>query len=184
MKATAPALVLAAALLSAACGPGRAIFNVDVYSFLAGTGKDTVTYAIPPSSTDSAATFQRLSLPPGFGSSVVESATLTGAADLRNSAGTGTLGFRLYVAADSASTLDSATAFAFGTSNASVSGTNVTPITLSGGLTPAVLQAFTQANVWVRIVAKGQNADPINPVIGKMVLTALDLRVVMLDKIF
>jgi hypothetical protein len=184
MKATAPALVLAAALLSAACGEGRAIFNVDVYSFLAGTGRDTIPYAIPPSSTDSAATFQRLNLPPGFGSSVVESATLTGGADLRNTTGTGTLAFRLYVAADSASTLDSATAFAFGTSNASVSGSNVTPITLSGGLTPAVLQTFAQSDVWIRIVAKGQNADLINPVIGRMVLTALDLRVVMQDKIF
>jgi hypothetical protein len=184
MKATAPALVLVAALLSAACGEGRAIFNVDVYSFLAGTGKDTVPYIIPPSTTDSASTFQRVNLPPGFGSSIVESATLTGAADLRNTAGTGTLGFRLYIAADSASTLDSATAFAFGTSNASVSGTNVTPISLSGGLTPAVLQTLTQSSMWIRIVAKGQNADPVNPVTGKMILTALDLRVVMQDKIF
>jgi len=181
MKALLAALF---AVTVAACGQGRAIFNVDVYSFLAGTGKDTVPYIIPPNATDSASTFQRISLPPGFGSSLVESATLTGAGELRNTAGTGTLGFRIYIAADSASTLDSATAFAFGTSNASVSPASVTPITMSGGLTPAVLNTFTRPNVWIRIVARGQNASLINPVSGKMVLTALDLRVVVQDKLF
>jgi len=183
MKATASALVVLAALLSA-CGEGHAIFNVDIHSFLTGTGKDTVPYIIPPNTTDSASTFQRVQLPPGFGNSLVESATLTGTADMRNTAGAGTIGFRIYIAVDSASTLDSATAFALGTSNASVSGTTVTPITISGGLTPAVLDVFTNSEVWIRVVARGQNASLVNPVTGKMVLTALVLRVVLQDKIF
>jgi len=184
MKATASALIVAAALLSAACGEGRAIFNVDVHSFLTGTGKDTVPYIIPPNTTDSAATFQRVQLPPGFGNSFVESATLTGTGDMRNTAGAGTIGLRIYIAVDSASTLDSATAFALGTSNASVSGTTVTPISISGGLTPAVLDAFSNSEVWIRVVARGQNASLVNQVTGKMVLTALVLRVVLQDRFF
>ncbi|HEV8382835.1 MAG TPA: hypothetical protein VGQ29_14700 [Gemmatimonadales bacterium] len=182
MKALGAALLVIAAV--AACGEGRAIFNVDVLSFLKPSGKDTVPYAIPPNQTDSASTFQTLNLAPGLGSSIVESATIDGTADMRNTSGTGQLRFRLYLATDSAGTLDSATAFAFGSSNAAVSGTNVTPITVSGGLTPAVLNTLSQSSVWVRIVAKGQNADLITPVVGKMVLTKLDLRVVLQDKVF
>lgn len=183
MKRTTSALIVAAALL-AACGEGRTIINVDVYSFLQGTGKDTVPYIIPPSTTDSASTFQKVQLPPGFGSSIVQSATLAGTADLRNTAGVGQLAFRIYMAADSASTLDSATAFAFGTSNASVNGTAVTPITISGGLTPAVLGVLTNSTVWIRIMARGQNASAVNPVVGKMVLTAMILQVIVQDKLF
>jgi hypothetical protein len=184
MKATTPALVLAAALLSAACGEGRAIFNVDVYSFIQGTGKDTIPYIIPPDSTASASKFQQINLPPGFGSSIVESATLTGAADLRNATGAGTIGFQLYVAADSAGTLDSAAAFAVNVPQTAVSGTNVGPLTITGGLTPAVLDLLTGSGVWIRMVATGTNADLLNPATGKMVLTALQLRIVLQDKIF
>ena len=110
MKATASALVLGAALLSVGCGEGRAIFNVDVYSFLAGTGKDTVPYVFAPGVPDTLSSpAQKISLPPGFGSSVVDSVRITsGAANLINAGGTGTIGFQLYVAADSASTFSTA----------------------------------------------------------------------------
>ncbi len=182
MKSLGAALLVIAAL--AACGAGRVIFNVDVLSFMQPSGKDSVPYAIPPNRTDSASTFQTLNLPPGLGNSIVESATIDGTADMRNTSGIGQLRFQLYLAADSAGTLDSATAFAFGSSSAAVSGTNVTPITISSGLTPAVLNTLSQSSAWVRIVAKGQNADLINPVVGKMVLTKLDLLVVLQDKVF
>jgi hypothetical protein len=184
MKATAATLLLAAALLSAACGEGRAIFNINVHSFIEGTGEDTIPYFIPPG-TASASKFEQISLVPGLGSSIVESATLTGAADLRNATGVGTIGFQLYVAADSAGTLDSATAFAVGTSETAVSGTNVGLLTISGGLTPGVLDLLAGEQVWIRLVAKGTNndPDPLNTVTGRMVLTALVLRVVFQDKI-
>ena len=45
MKALATAALL---VLVAGCGQGKAIFNVDVYSFMAGSGRDTIPYAIPP----------------------------------------------------------------------------------------------------------------------------------------
>jgi len=47
-----------------------------------------------------------------------------------------------------------------------------------------VLDVFTNSEVWIRVVARGQNASLVNPVTGKMVLTALVLRVVLQDKIF
>jgi len=184
MKSTVTALAFAAAFLSVGCGRGHAIFNVDVYSFMVGTGKDTVPYAIAPNTTDSASTFQQIHLPPGFGSSIVESATIAGGADVRNTTGAGAIGFRMYIAADSAGTLDSATAFAFvGVSDATVTGPGVTPVIIAGGLTPAVLDRFTKEDVWIRIVARGRNTDLLNPVIGKMVLTSLMFRVVMQDNI-
>jgi len=191
MKATASALILAAAL-SAACGEGRAIFNVDVHSFIQGTGEDTIPYAVPPNTSVSASNFQQIDLPPGFGSSIVESATLAGAADLRNTSGAGMIGFQLYVAADSAGTLlpaalavnvdtqDRVAFFVFdGAGRPQPWGL---PVTV--GKDPAVLDVLTASQVWIRIVAKGYNADLVTPVIGDMVLTALQLRVVFQDKLF
>jgi len=186
MKATASALILAAALLSAACGEGRAIFNVDVYSFIQGTGNDTIPYFIPPSSNGSASTLQKIDLPPGFGSSIVESATIdTGAANLINSGGTGTVGLQLYIAATDTGTLNPA-ALALDVPETPVSGTATSPLTISGGLTPAVLDAFNGSQVWVRFVAKGTNPNalPLTGVTGNMALTALKLRIVFQDKLF
>ncbi|HEV8303833.1 MAG TPA: hypothetical protein VGQ25_02620 [Gemmatimonadales bacterium] len=181
MKATAPVLVLAAALLAAACGEGRAIFNVDIQSFIAGTGNDTIPYVIPPG-TATASNWQKIDLPPGFGSSIVESATITGAGNLINTGGTGSIGFQLYLAADSAGTLQPG-ALALDIPEASVTGAGTFPITISGGLTPAVLSVLNQSQVWIRLVAKGTNPN-VTPVTGNMGINALTLRVVFQDKIF
>ena len=97
------ALFAAALVLVAACGEGRAIFNIDAYSFMAGTGKDTIPYVIPPATSATASTVQKINLPPGFGSSGIDSVRITtGGADLINTAGTGTIGFQLFFASDSA----------------------------------------------------------------------------------
>ena len=166
-----------------ACGQGLAIFKVDVYSFIQGSGNDTIPYVIPPSSTGTASTVQKISLPPGFGSSIVQSATIdTGAANLINTAGTGTVGFQLYVAADSASTYLPAS-LAVDVPETAVTGPNTSPLTISGGLTPAVLAVFSGSEAWIRFVAKGTNPN-VTPVTGNMALTALKLRIVVQDKIF
>ncbi len=183
MRATASALMVVAALLSAACGEGRAIFNVDVYSFIQGTGKDTIPYAIPPSSSGSASKEQKINLPPGFGSSVVDSVRITnGGANLVNTAGTGTIGFQLYVAADSASTFN-AGALALNIPPTGVTGAATFPIVITGDLSPGLNSLFTQSTIWVRLVAIGNNPG-VTPVTGKMILTALQIRVVLRDKIF
>jgi hypothetical protein len=183
MKATAPALVLAAALLSAACGEGRAIFNVDVYSFLAGTGKDTVPYVIPPATSASASKEQKIDLPPGFGSSIVDSVRITsGGANLVNTAGTGTIGLELYAAADSLGTFNPS-ALALSVPATSVTGPGTFPVVISGDLSPGLKSLFTQSTIWLRIRAIGNNPGA-TPVTGSMVLTSLQLRVVFQDKLF
>jgi len=183
MKATASALVVVAALLSAACGEGRAIFNIDVYSFLAGSGNDTVPYAVPPASSVDSFTVQRIILPPGFGSSIVDSVRITsGGANLITSSGAGSIGLSLYVAGDSAGTHLPA-ALALSLPATTIPGPGTLPVLISGDLSPGLNALFTQDTLWVRIAATGTNPNA-GPLIGQMALTALQLRVVMQDKIF
>ena len=182
MKALVKALATAALLvLVAGCGQGKAIFNVDVYSFMAGSGRDTIRYAIPPASSASASTFQKVQLPPGFGSSVVDSVRITvGSANLINSAGTGTLGFSFFFATDSVGTLSAPSALDVPVTT--VSGNATFPVAISGDLSSAIHSVFAKDTVWMRIVARGTNAG-VTPVTGKGALTALVIRVVLQDKI-
>jgi hypothetical protein len=178
MKALAAALLV----FVAACGRGKAIFNVDVYSFMAGSGKETIPYAIPPSSSGSASTFQRILLPPGFGGSIVDSVRITtGNANLANTAGTGTIGFSLYFAADSAGTTTATSALDIPATG--VSGAQTVPVTISGDLSSTVNTLFTRDTLWMRITATGTNPG-LTPVTGNGTLTALVIRVVLQDKIF
>ena len=178
MKAFLSALLVVAA----ACGEGRAIFNVDVYSFMAGTGKDTIPYAIPPATSATASTVQRFILPPGFGSSSVDSVRITnGGANLMNTGGTGTIGFQLFFAADSASTFTAPVALNVPVTT--VTNVQTVPVVITGDLSATVNSLFTQDTLWMRVAATGTNGGA-TPVTGKGVLTALQLRVVLQDKIF
>jgi hypothetical protein len=179
MKAFATALLVCVA----ACGQGKAIFNVDVYSFMAGTGKDTIPYIIPPSTTASVSTVQKLSLPPGFGSSSVDSVKITtGNADLQNAGGAGSIGFSLYFASDSAGTYGPPAALNIPAT--AVSGVETVPVAITGDLSGVVDSLFKQDVLWVRIEATGTNGSLTTPVSGKGVLTALLIRVVLQDKVF
>lgn len=178
MKAFAAALLV----FVAACGEGRAIFNIDVQSFMAGSGSDTIPYAIPPASSGSASTFQMIVLPGGFGNSVVDSVRITnGSADLINSGGTGTIGFDLYFAADSAGTTTATPALSI--AQATVSGANTTTVPISGDLSSTVNSLFTRDTLWMRISAVGNNPG-ITPVTGDGVLMSLVIRVVLQENIF
>ncbi len=178
MKACAAALLVCVA----ACGQGKAIFNVDVYSYMAGTGKDTIQYFIPPATSDSASTVLKVSLPPGFGSSSVDSVKITtGNADLLNAGGTGAIGFSLYFAADSAGTYTAPAALSI--PSTAVSGPDTVAVAITGDLSGIVDSLFKQNVLWVRIQAKGTNGGA-TLVSGKGVLTALLIRVVLQDKVF
>ncbi len=182
MKALAGALLLCIA----ACGRGKAIFNVDVYSFIAGTGKDTVPYIIPPSSSATGSQVQMINLPPGFGSSIVDTVRISnGSANLVTTSGSGRIGFQLYVAADSAGTYN-AGALALSLPDTAVSAGPPISVTISGDLSGAVNALFTQPTVWVRLVATGTNPNalPVTGLQGRMILTALTVRVIFQDKIF
>ncbi len=165
----------------AACGEGKAIFNVDVYSFMEGTGKDTIPYVIATSS-DSASTFQRILLPPGFGSSIVDSVRITtGNAKLINSAGSGTIGLHLHFAADSAGMTTAPAALSIGPT--SVTGADTVPVAISGDLSSTVNTLFTRDTLWMRITATGTKSG-LTAMTGKGALTALVIRVVLQDRIF
>jgi hypothetical protein len=178
MKALACALLV----IVAACGQGRAIFNVDAYSFLQGTGKDTIPYVIPPFTSDTASTVQKISLPPGFGSSVVDTVRITtGVANLENTGGSGTIGFQLFFASDSAGTYTAPTALNIPAT--AVSGTQTVPVVITGDLSGVVDSLFRQEIVWMRIAATGTNGGA-TPVTGEGVITALVIRIVIQDKVF
>src|SRR5438132_10928301 len=102
MKAKWLGLALVSAAVAAGCGEGRAIFNVDVYSFLKGTGRDTVPYLVPPGLSGSgSSTPQKINLP-GAGSSIVDSVRALGPIDLIKATGPGSLGLQVFLARDSA----------------------------------------------------------------------------------
>src|SRR5256885_3081928 len=167
----------------AGCGQGRAIFNVDVYSFVKGTGSDSVAYAVPPGLSGSVgAPPQKITLP-GVGSSIVDSVRAFGTLDLRNTTGSGTIGLDVYLAADSISTLN-ASAKAITVPTKTVSGTITTPDTIRADLTTAFNSLFAGTDLWVRFVANG-SADPgLTPLQGNAVLTSLQLTVIISDKFF
>ena len=186
MKAKWLGVALGCAVLAggaAGCGQGRAIFNVDVYSFLKGTGSDNVSYVVPPGLSGSAGTTpQKISLP-GTGSSIVDSVRAFGNLDLQNATGSGTIGFEIYLAADSIGTFNaSAKAITVPTKN--VSGASTTPDIIQADLTTAFKSLFTKSQLWIRLVANG-SADPgVTPLQGKAVLTSLQVTVIISDKIF
>src|ERR1700752_1622915 len=177
MKALAVALLV----VVTACGRGHAIFNVDAYSFMQGTGKDTIPYIIPPASSATASTVQKISLPPGFGSSVVDSARITtGSANLMNTGGSGTLGFQLFFASDSAGTYTAPAALNIPAT--AVTGTQTVPVVITGDVSGVVDSLFRQETVWMRIAAIGTNGG-VTPVTGEGVLTSLVIRIVIQDKV-
>ncbi len=172
--------VTALAGLGLGCGPGHAIFNVDVYSFIKGTGKDTIPYAVPPASNVTFNQFQKIRLP-GAGGSLVDSIIVFGTDTLRNQTGSGTVGFQLYLAADSAGTYLPG-ALALTVTPKPVASTSVVPDTIRGKLAPAVNPLFTKDSVWARFAAVGSNPNA-TLLAGKMVLASLLLTVVMNAKL-
>jgi hypothetical protein len=175
------------AWVAAACGEGHLIFNVDVYSFLQGSLKDTVSYAAPPlpgtyTAPDPGA--QKITLVPGLGSSAIDTVKVTVAADVINqSGGPGTLRFQAYLASDSAGTYTASKDSLFNpapTANLTA-GVNTQPISFSGVLSPSGNALFTKSAIWVRLAATASNSGAVF-MQGKAALTGLNLRVVVQDK--
>ena len=169
--------------LAAACGEGHAIFNVDVYSFLKGTGDESVTYFVPPGPLpDSASSTPQLITVPGAGSSVVDSVLVNGKINFENDSGTGTIGLQLYLAATSLGT-DSTGALALTIPDTTVSGNATTQDTIIGRLSSGTIGLLAGKQLWVRFQAKGTNTGAVL-LQGNAVLQGLRLTVVMNDKFF
>jgi hypothetical protein len=107
---------------------------------------------------------------------------ITGTANLVNTTGSGTLGFRLFIDTTSAGTMN-ASALAVNVLPASVTPAATTPITIGADLSGALKDLFTASALWIRIELIGSNAGA-TPVTGDMVLTGLQLRLVFQDKLF
>src|SRR5438309_2125829 len=81
------------AAVAAGCGEGRAILDVDVYSFLKGANQEAVPYlggvsaTIPPQQINSIGI---------GGSSIVDTIRVTGTVDFENTAGTGNVTFEVF----------------------------------------------------------------------------------------
>jgi len=161
MKAKWLGLALVSAAVVTGCGEGRAIFNVDLYSFLKGTGSDTVPYfALPGFSADTASPPRKVNLP-GAGSSI---------------------GLQVYLAADSLGTYKPS-ALAINVPSKSVSGTNTTRDTIRVDLSAAFDSLFTKSQLWIRFGASVSNPGATT-LQGKAVLASLLLTVIIKDKFF
>ena len=182
MKALATAALLS---LVVACGQGRAIFIVNVLTFMQPSGRDTVRYALPPSpitvTADSFIPAQKISLPSGLGSSSVDSVSVTAAAVVDNATGTGSVTFDVFFAKDSASAYSGTPYF---TATGTISGTQPSTVPLVAPTTVSLSDSVFNTNtLWVGVHARlNQNAGP--GLTGKVRLTTVTMRIVLQDKVF
>ena len=180
------AIVLAG--VAAACGQGRIIFNVDVYSFLQGSVKDTVHYVtLPTASFTVTNAAQKITLAPGLGSSAIDTVKVSGTASVLNdSGGPGTLRLQVYLASDSAGTYTATKDSLFSpapTANVTA-GVNTQPLVFAvPNLSPSGNALFSKSAIWIRMAATISNSG-VTVMGGRAVLTGLNLRVVVKDKLF
>ncbi len=166
---------LAAAIL-AACGEGRIIFNVDVLSFLSADQGDTVHYLVPGGLGGT------VDNPPieatilDLAGAVVESVTVTVAADVENATGSGQVAFQIFFS-DNAGSLYSGTPYAADT--AVVTGADT--VTLAPPPIPfGADTVFSNEKLWIGVRASvAANAGPALE--GTLRLSQLRLRVVLND---
>ena len=98
------------------CGEGRAIFDIDVFSFLSGANADTLPYVGPLSATIPVQTIRSLGL---GSSSIVDTVRFIGSVNFVNASGTGNVTFQVY--------FDSAKSTVY---------TGTPPVNVSGAVTP------------------------------------------------
>jgi len=176
--------VIVAAALADACGAGRAIFNVDVLSFIKPSGKDTIHYnvtGVVATSADSFITPQKIGLPGGLGKSTVDSVQLTAAAVIENTTGTGSIQFQVYFAKDSMKVYTTAP---YINATGTVSGPQPQTVPLLPPTSVSLSDTVFNTNtLWVGVHA-GITTNVGPDMVGKVRLTALTLRIVLNDKIF
>jgi hypothetical protein len=175
--------LFAASAVGAACGEGHAIFNIDVFSFISGAANDTLPYAVLPASGGT------VQIPPiaikllsGAANSNVDTVTISGGALVDNqTGGPGTLAFKLYFSSDS-NTVYSTTPIFTTNAGAGPAGADST-LVFNATLTSAQDSLFNEPKLFVGIAATLTNPSA-STLSGVLRLTALNLRVVLEDKIF
>jgi hypothetical protein len=160
------------------CGQGRAIFDIDVFSFLKSANADTLPYVgpLPPGVPDTIPVQTIKSLGIG-GSSLVDTVRLIGSVDFVNRSGTGSVTFAVYFDTVKSRVYTGTPAF-------SVSGVVTPGVTTTSpfdipDLPTALKPLFLASTVYV-----GIRASATGTIAGTAKLSALRARIVIQDKIF
>jgi hypothetical protein len=176
-------IVCSAAVLAAGCGEGRAIFNVDIHSFLLADQADTIQYFVPPAVPPLAAQDTiPVSLLGGLQNSGVDSLRFTGSVNFENtSGGPGTITYEVF--------FDTATTNLFsGTAPISLTGTAgpgavTTAVPFTIDVTGAIRDLFVQPSIFVGVRATISNPSAA-PLQGRIRVAALAMRLIVNDQVF
>ena len=183
--------VMLLAAVAAGCGEGRAIFSIDVHSFMTG-GTDTLRLppdplpGLPPGPTPvrDSITPVGVDLPTAMSSSIVDTVTLIGNLDVTNPTSSGSLSYDVFFAsvADPAVVYGGAPALTIGPTSFPAGTTTSVPIT-SQNLAAVVGDAFKGSGLYVGIRAEIFNTG-LTALKTTLKLTQLQARIVFQDKIF
>ena len=165
--------------IALACGQGRAIFNVDVLSFMQSAKDDTLAYSIPlvgSATTDGVPV--RVGLIPGLGANSADSVTFTVGANVENQTGAGSFRFQLLFSPDSAGAYTSIDTV--GTGTASVTNVQTAPLTITKTIIGDPV--FSNSEVWVLL--RSFETVTTAPMAGVLRLNQFRVRLVIRDKPF
>ena len=171
-------LVAALTVAAVGCGQGRAIFDIDVFSFLRATNADTLPYVgpLPPGVPDTIPVQTIRSL--GIGSSsLVDTVRISGSVDFVNRSGTGSVTFQVYF--DTVKSAVYTSTPAFSVSGAVTPGVTTTSPFVIPDLSTALKPMFLASTVYVGIRVSATGA-----IVGTAKLTALRARIAIQDKFF
>src|SRR6184192_1903574 len=192
MKAKWLGVALGCAVLAggaAGCGQGRAIFHVDVYSFLKGTGRDTLRLPpdplppLPPSTTVTDSVTPIVVNLPGAGSSIVDTVRLLGTLDVTNPTSSGTLSYQIFFASSPSPAVvyGGAPALTVGPASFPAATTGV-PID-APNLAASARDLFKGSGLYIGVRASVSNTGAAG-LKTTLKLTQLQARIVVQDKIF
>jgi hypothetical protein len=177
-----------AAAVATACGEGRAIFNVDVYSFLSG-GFDTLHYTVPGTVNDTLQIApQPVTLLGGLQDSGVDSLSFSGTVNYENTSGgpaAGTIGLQLFFDTAQANVYNGTPVPVPAISGAAGPNVNTTVVPFTFEITGPLQDLFVQPEVFVGFRAIVANPNPlVNVLDGRVRLTALNMRLIVNDQVF
>jgi hypothetical protein len=173
------ALATAGLLALTACGQGRAVFNIDVLSFLS-SSDSTKNYSVLGGIPQADSTVSRqFTLPPGFGKSSVDSVTASLSSVVQNATGGGRVLLQVFFAKTQAG-LFTGTPYLSDSTGHMVGADTVSLGTNKVSLADSV---FNTDSIWVGIRARiSTDAGPA--MTGKVRFTDLHVVVVLNDKLF
>ncbi len=166
------------ACLVAACGEGRAILNIDLLSFFPSAALDTA-YSVPGGTSLTLAVNPVEITTVALGGSVIDSAHVTVAAEVRNTAGSGSIEFEVYFDESVVTLFAPGNLVAADTATVSGAGTvTLAPPPFRVG-DPAV---FTNDRFWVGVRLVGSaNVGP--SMTGRVQVSALGVQIVVQDEL-